>query len=107
MVHCGEGWGRTGTVLTALYLLSDKGDKKSKRTTVQLGKYDQNKLIDADPHVVHAIEFMRKHDKAHATNPKHKYTCTTSCSVEKEKQVRWLEHVWRNRTRLRAQCGMM
>jgi protein-tyrosine phosphatase len=79
LIHCSEGWGRTGSTLTALYLLSDAFITKSRRNhkstytkrmsqfkkkaKIKLGFYDQCREISAPKTVVDAIKYIRKHDK--------------------------------------------
>jgi len=66
LIHCGEGFGRSGTILTGLYIKSDAGKnlKNSKSPNkLRLGIHDHYKWAkNIEPGVVEAINTIRNYD---------------------------------------------
>ena len=105
LVHCGEGWGRTGSVLAALWLLSDASLPRSDTTTLEMGHYNDNVPVhDVLPEVVAAVDFVRAFDAAHGSESRHEFGNTDGSSVERTAQVRGLEEVYRNRRAIRKRA---
>ena len=107
IVHCGEGWGRTGMILTALLLLSDVDLPVAKTKTLQMEKYNgYTPVTGVTPQVVSAVNYIRlfdgvrnsEHDRAR--RPENNLN-TDGDSVETEVQVRFLEQVYKYRGTLR------
>ena len=66
-IHCGEGWGRTGTVLTALLLTTPFGNiqarkYKHKQGILHMGHYSEEKTLNTYVGVIEAINLIREKD---------------------------------------------
>lgn len=97
LIHCGEGWGRSGMILSGLKLLSILQNKSSddpywrqeplKNASVNLERHEYNNYVITTSIVAEAIHTIRSVDQL-TTNAE----STEGSSVEKEEQVKFLEN---------------
>jgi len=92
VIHCGEGWGRSGTALSALMLsslLQQTTQKIDTRKTVPVKPSDKKTPVMSTPLVEKAIAEVRKYDKTvNHKNP----DSTQGESVEIAPQVQCLDN---------------
>ena len=100
IIHCGEGWGRTGSALSVLALMSIMqetktddpywGSEPEQTRIVHLGAHGGGWDIPTTPFVARAIQAVREGDKFTENEDS-----SRGSSVETERQVRALEDLER------------